>query len=116
MTGFGLGHLLPLTTPVPPDYIFASDRSQYPSTQAWGAWFRTQLPSAAGLRWVSRQHNRSCAYVFFEDVAGPEMFEAVATPDRLDTPGSPANQLLQRCIASLGWAVDMTVPDPRTPS
>lgn len=116
MTGFGLGNLLPLTAPTLPDHIFVSNRSQYSRTQAWGAWFRTQLPSAAGLRWVSRQHNRSCAYVFFEDVVGAEMFELVATPDRLDTPGSPAYQLLQRCVVSLGWTLDMTDPDTETPS
>lgn len=106
-TGFGLARLLPLQSARRPQDIFLADASHYPRTQAWGAWFRGQRPDAVGIRWVSRQHNLSCCYVFFDDTPGADSFEQVGMGEHLaETRTAAYHLLLQDCLDRLGWEID----------
>lgn len=67
LTGFAIKPLAKVIDDGRAEDIFLSDASQYGVTQQWGAWFRSMYPHAAGLRWMSRQHNSSFCYVFFAD-------------------------------------------------
>jgi hypothetical protein len=106
LTGFGLGRVAGLTAPAVPDHLFLANRAHYPATQAWGAWLRTQLPLAAGFRWMSRHHNSSFCYVFFHDRVGCDTFEVVRPGEALDDSRSSAHRMLLNCLRSLGWELD----------
>jgi hypothetical protein len=106
LTGFGLARIASLTAPAAPDQLFLANRAHYGNTQAWGAWLRSQLPHAAGFRWMSRQHNTGFCYVFFEDVVPANTFEPAHAAEALDNPRSSAHELLLQCLTSLGWELD----------
>jgi hypothetical protein len=103
-TGFGMKPLAELVGDARPEDIFLSDASQYGITQQWGAWFRTMYPDAAGLRWMSRQHNSSSCYVLFEDACGGLELEATEAAESLE-PGTVAFRLLEQSVEALNWEV-----------
>lgn len=108
LTGFALARIAPFTAPAAPDQLFLANRAHYAATQAWGAWLRSQQPHAAGFRWISRQHNTSICYVFFDDVVPANTFEPVNAADALDDPHCRAYELLLRCLDTLGWELDLS--------
>jgi len=115
LTGFALARIVPFVAPAAPDQLFLANRAHYAATQAWGAWLRTQRPDAAGFRWMSRQHNTSSCYVFFDDRVPADTFEPVHAAEALDDPRSRAHGLLLQCLASLGWELDAgPAPTPKT--
>jgi len=106
-TGFGMKPLAELVSDGQAEDIFLSDASHYARTQQWAAWFRSKYPDAAGLRWMSRQHNSSFCYVFFEDAcrSGHELRPTdVAEPLQ---PGTHAFQLLEECLRTLSWEIEV---------
>ena len=107
LTGFGLARIAPFTAPAAADQLFLANRAHYATTQAWGSWLRTQIPHAAGIRWMSRQHNSSFCYVFFEDTVPADTFGAVFDPQALDDPFSAAHQSLLQCLSELNWELDV---------
>lgn len=84
------------------DDIFQCPASDYPVTQAWGAWFRTQCPTADGLRWVSRQFNRGCCLVLFGDRCAADLRQ-VGSSVGLTAPASVEEQTLDELLAQIGW-------------
>jgi hypothetical protein len=108
-TGFGLNALAELMDDAPPESLFLADRAGYPMTQAWGAWFRSACPGAAGFRWMSRQYNRSDCYVFFEDACTDRELLLHAAPEPIER-GTDAFALLERSLADLGWEMDEEDP------
>lgn len=106
LTGFGLARIAALAAPHKPDQLFLASRAHYDTTQSWGGWLRTQLPSAAGFRWMSRQHNSSFCYVFFDDTAPGDSFEVVRAGEPLDEPSTSAHGILLDCLRSLDWELD----------
>ena len=106
LTGFGLARIAALARPGKPDQLFLASQAHYGDTQSWGGWLRTQLPSAAGFRWMSRQHNSSVCYVFFDDTAPADNFEVVRAPEPLDVPTSSAHRIFLDCLRSLDWELD----------
>jgi hypothetical protein len=103
-TGFGMKPVAELVSDGRAEDIFLSDASQYSLTQQWGAWFRSKYPYAAGFRWMSRQHNSSYCYVFFEDTCGGLELKVTEAAESLE-PGTPAFQLLAHCVEALNWEV-----------
>ena len=85
--------------------IFLSDASQYGRTQQWAAWFRSTHPDAAGFRWMSRQHNSSYCYVFFDDICRAHSVTVVEAGEALE-PGTDAFRLLEECVSALGWEIE----------
>jgi hypothetical protein len=87
------------------DDIFLCDTSQYGSTQQWAAWLRSAYPDAAGFRWMSRQHNSSCCYVFFDDACRDFKLMITEAAEPLEA-GTHAFRLLQECLSVLAWEVE----------
>jgi hypothetical protein len=87
------------------DDIFLADASQYRRTQQWAAWFRSKYPDAAGLRWMSRQHNSSYCHVFFDDVCKGFELAIAEVAEALET-GTYAFHLLQEYLSVLGWEIE----------
>jgi RES domain len=104
-TGFGMKPLTELVSDENAENIFLSDASQYGLTQQWAAWFRTKYPEAAGLRWMSRQHNSSSCYVFFGDICGGNRLNITEAAEPLE-PGTHAFQLLEGCLSALSWEIE----------
>jgi hypothetical protein len=104
-TGFGVKPLAELIDDGRAEDIFLSDASQYGITQQWGAWFRSNCPDAAGLRWMSRQHNSSSCYVFFEDTCEGYDLKVAEAAEPLEV-GTRAFQLLERCVSMLSWEIE----------
>jgi hypothetical protein len=86
--------------------IFLSDASYYDRTQQWAAWFRSAYPDAAGLRWMSRHHNSSYCYVFFEDTCCDHQMSVTEAAEQLE-PGTYAFHLLQECLEALSWEIEL---------
>lgn len=105
LTGFGIKPLAEVIDDGRAEDIFLSDASQYRVTQQWGAWFRSKYPNAAGLRWMSRQHNSSFCYVFFADACRGCTLGVAEPPDSIE-PGTQAYQLLDTCVQALGWEIE----------
>jgi hypothetical protein len=90
--------------PARADDIFYCDIEEYPQTQAWGAWFRTQEPDADGLRWTSRQFNRGQSLVLFEDRCGDQL-KIVGKAVPLNKPRSKERKLVEEMIGDLDWGI-----------
>jgi hypothetical protein len=103
-TGFGMKPLAELVGDARAEDIFLSDASQYSLTQQWGAWLRSTYPDAAGLRWMSRQHNSSACYVLFEDTCSGLELKPTEAAESLE-PGTRAFKLLEECLEALNWEV-----------
>lgn len=84
------------------DDIFQCPASEYATTQAWGAWFRSQCPDADAIQWVSRQFNLGRSLVLFEDRCGRELIPTGHSVDLL-APGRIEEQTLDRLLAQIGW-------------
>jgi len=84
------------------DDIFQCPVSDYPATQAWAAWFRTQCPTADGLQWVSRQFNRGCCLVLFGDRCAANLVPVGRSVDLL-APGSLEEKSLDDLLDQIGW-------------
>lgn len=84
------------------DDIFQCPPTEYATTQAWGAWFRSQCPDADGIQWISRQFNRGRCLVVFEDRCGTELNQTGSSVD-LIAPGSIEEQTLDGLLAQIGW-------------
>jgi RES domain len=84
------------------DDIFQCPHTEYATTQAWGAWFRSQCPDADGIQWISRQFNVGRCLVLFEDRCGAELTQTGRSAD-LIAPGSPEEQTLDELLAQIGW-------------
>jgi hypothetical protein len=104
-TGFGMQPLAELVEDGQAEGIFLSDASHYILTQQWGAWFRSAYPNAAGLRWMSRQHNSSYCCIFFDDVCRGRKLTEVETAEHFES-GSTAHSLLQLCLDKLSWEIE----------
>jgi RES domain len=104
-TGFGMKALTELVGDARGEDIFLSDASQYSLTQKWGAWFRSAYPDAVGLRWMSRQHNSSSCYVFFDDTRDGQELKVAEAAEPLEA-GTHAFQLLEECINALSWEIE----------
>jgi hypothetical protein len=104
-TGFGMKPLAELVSDGNAEDIFLSDASQYGRTQQWAAWLRSKYPDAAGLRWMSRQHNSSYCYVFFQDRCGEDELKATGSAEPLE-PGTHAFHLLKECLRALSWEIE----------
>jgi RES domain len=104
-TGFGMKPLDDMIRDGQAEDIFQSDASSYRLTQQWGAWFRSKYPDAAGFRWMSRQHNSSYCYVFFDDVCRAHRLAVVEPAEPLE-PGAPAFRLLSDCLGILSWEIE----------
>jgi hypothetical protein len=87
------------------DDIFHCGADEYPVTQQWGAWFRSQHPRADGIQWVSRQCNVGRCLVLFEDCCGDEL-RLHSRPVQLYKMGSAERKTLERMLAQLGWGVE----------
>jgi RES domain len=97
-TGFGMKPLAELVIDGRVDDIFLCDASQYGSTQQWATWFRSTYPDAAGFRWMSRQHNSSYCYVFFDDACRDFKLTITEAAEPLEG-GTHAFRLLQSSSA-----------------
>ena len=76
------------TGPAPrADSIFQCALTEYPTTQAWGTWFRSQCPDADGIEWISREFNRGRCIVLFSDRCESDL-EQVGDSVELLAPGS----------------------------
>jgi hypothetical protein len=84
------------------DDIFQCPPTEYASTQAWGAWFRSQCPDADGIQWVSRQFNIGRCLVLFDDRCNGRLTQTGSSVD-LIAPGSTEEQALDRLLAQIGW-------------
>lgn len=104
-TGFGMKPLAELVSDGQAEDIFLSDASHYARTQQWAAWFRSRYPDIAGLRWMSRQHNSSACYVFFEDTCSSGHELRVTDVAESLEPGTHAFRLLQDSLRSLSWEI-----------
>jgi hypothetical protein len=104
-TGFGMKRLAELVGNGNAEGIFISDASQYGRTQQWAAWFRSTHPDAAGFRWMSRQHNSSYCYVFFDDIGRTHRITVAEVGEALE-PGTDAFRLLEECVSALGWEIE----------
>jgi len=104
-TGFGMKPLAELVIDGRADDIFLCDASQYGSTQQWGAWLRSAYPDAAGFRWMSRQHNSSYCYVFFDDACRDFKLTITEAAEPLEA-GTHAFRLLQECLSVLAWEIE----------
>jgi hypothetical protein len=88
------------------DDIFMCSPNEYVETQSWGAWFRSQVPKADGLRWVSRQYNLGTCIVLFEDLCGSDL-KLIDIPVPLyGRKKSAEHQAVLRMIGSLGWGLE----------
>ncbi len=104
-TGFGMKPLAELISDGRADDIFLCDASQYGSTQHWAAWLRSTYPDAAGFRWMSRQHNSSYCYVFFDDACHDFKLTIAEAAEPLEA-GTDAFRLLQECLSVLAWEIE----------
>jgi len=84
------------------DDIFQCAADEYPTTQAWGAWFRAQCPDADGLQWISRQFNRGRCLVLFDDRCEHDL-EQIGDSTDLIALGSVEEATLDRLLEQLGW-------------
>lgn len=104
-TGFGMKPLAELITDGQAEDIFLSDVSHYDRTRQWAAWFRSAYPDAAGLRWMSRQHNSSYCYVLFGDAFRGNNLNVTVPSEQLE-PGTDAFRLLRDCVDALSWEIE----------
>ena len=104
-TGFGMKPLASLVSDGNAEGIFLSDASQYARTQHWAAWLRSKHPDAAGLRWMSRQHNSSYCYVFFQDSCRDNELTVADAAEPLE-PGTRAFHMLEECLRTLSWEIE----------
>jgi hypothetical protein len=104
-TGFGVKPLHALVRSGIAEGIFWCDRSGYPLTQQWAAWFLSHHPAIGGFRWMSRQHNRSECYVFFDERCKATRFEPVNAPDEIE-PYTDGFAVLEDCVTALGWEIE----------
>jgi hypothetical protein len=84
------------------DDIFQCPPTEYATTQAWGAWFRSQRPDADGIQWVSRQFNIGRCLVLFDDRCNGRLTQTGSSVD-LIAPGSTEEQALDGLLAQIGW-------------
>jgi hypothetical protein len=52
------------------DDIFQCGAEEYPQTQRWAGWFRSQASRADGIVWVSHQYNLGQCLALFADRCG----------------------------------------------
>lgn len=88
------------------DDIFLCSPNEYDETHRWATWFRSQVPHADGLKWVSRQHNTGMCMVLFDDRCGSDL-ELTGPPVPLyEKIGSAERQVLLNMLGALGWGLD----------
>ena len=87
------------------DDIFQCGADEYPQTQQWGAWFRSQHPSADGIIWVSRQFNAGRCIALFEDRCSGDL-ELVTAPVDLYAAGSRERMTVDTMLGQLRWGVE----------
>jgi hypothetical protein len=108
-TALGLAPIQRAVDAAPPysgalaDDIFNCSDAEYPLTQQWGAWCRTQSPHAAGIRWVSRQFNTGQCIVLFEDRCADALEQRGKSLPLIED-GSLEERTLDEMLAALIWA------------
>lgn len=88
------------------DDIFQCGPNEYDQTQRWGAWFRSQVPDADGLQWVSRQYNRGTCIVLFDDLCGSDLQLWGPPVPLYGDPHSAEHQALNHMLGLVGWGID----------
>ena len=88
-----------------PEDIFQCGANDYVQTEQWGAWFRTQLPRADGLVWISRQFNLGRCLVLFADRCSEDL-QLVEPPKPLYAEGCKERSIVQKMLGQLGWGVE----------
>jgi hypothetical protein len=85
--------------------IFQCGPGDYPLTQQWGAWFRSQCPDAHGIMWVSRQFNTGRCFCLFDDRCRSEL-DLVEPPVPLYKKGSVERDIFNRMLGKLHWGIE----------
>ncbi|MEJ1962847.1 MAG: hypothetical protein WDO56_15380 [Gammaproteobacteria bacterium] len=85
--------------------IFLSDAASYERCRMWGSLFRSAYPTVAGFRWMSRHHNSSYCYVFYEEPTRENVLSTNVIPDALER-GTAAFALLEECVSALSWELE----------
>ena len=88
------------------DDIFQCGAEEYPETQRWASWFRSQAPSADGIVWVSRQYNLGQCLVLFADRCGRRLKLDGKVVPLYGRPSSAERQVVDRMLGELGWGLE----------
>ena len=86
--------------------IFQCGVEEYSQTQRWASWLRSQVPTADGIVWVSRQYNLGRCLVLFADRCGRSLkLEGKVVP-LYGSPSSAERQVVDRMLGELGWGLE----------